>query len=78
MRLGRALRWTKCLVIGPVRLYQLTLSRFTGGCCRYTPSCSSYMIEAVERRGVVVGTTKGIWRICRCHPFARGGWDPVE
>jgi len=78
MELGRLLRWTRYLVIGPVRLYQLTLSPYIGWCCRYTPSCSNYMLQAVERYGLLKGTAKGVWRICRCHPFARGGYDPVE
>ncbi len=62
----------------PVRLYQLTLSRWLGGQCRFVPTCSQYLIEAVRRKGIVRGTAKGIWRICRCHPWSKGGWDPVE
>jgi hypothetical protein len=70
-----ALRW---LYLRPVRLYQLTLSRWTGGHCRFQPTCSQYLIDAVTKRGIIIGTAKGLWRICRCHPWSKGGWDPVE
>jgi hypothetical protein len=66
------------LLIGLARLYQLTLSRWLGGQCRYLPTCSEYFIEAVRRHGAVRGGLKGLWRLLRCHPFARGGYDPVE
>ena len=46
--------------------------------CRFRPTCSQYMIEAIEKKGIVRGVTKGLWRICRCNPFSRGGWDPVD
>lgn len=61
-----------------VRLYQTTLSPLLGGRCRFVPSCSEYCIEAVRTRGVVVGGLMGLWRILRCHPLARGGYDPVD
>ena len=60
-----------------VRLYQATLSRFLGGQCRFDPSCSRYCIEALRRRGAIVGSALGLWRVLRCHPFCRGGYDPV-
>lgn len=60
-----------------VRLYQATLSRFLGGQCRFEPSCSRYCIEALRSRGAIVGTALGLWRVLRCHPFCRGGYDPV-
>ncbi len=61
-----------------VRLYQATLSRWLGGRCRFTPSCSEYFIEAVRKRGPLIGTFKGLWRILRCNPLCKGGYDPVE
>jgi putative membrane protein insertion efficiency factor len=64
------------LVIALVRLYQWTLSPLIGRQCRFQPTCSQYMIEAVRKYGLVRGVAKGVWRICRCHPFARGGFDP--
>ena len=66
------------LYLLPVRLYQLTLSRWLGGQCKYLPTCSEYFIESVRRKGIVRGTAKGLWRIARCHPWSKGGWDPVE
>lgn len=45
--------------------------------CKYTPSCSDYMAESIKKRGVVRGVLKGIWRILRCNPWSRGGYDPV-
>lgn len=65
-------------VISLVRLYQLTLSPMVGGHCRYQPTCSAYFIQAVRKHGFWIGTGKGVWRILRCHPLARGGYDPVE
>jgi putative membrane protein insertion efficiency factor len=59
-----------------VRLYQITLSPWLGGCCRYQPSCSQYMIVAVRKYGPWQGTWRGICRICRCHPWRAGGFDP--
>ena len=59
-----------------VRIYQKTISPLYGDVCRYEPSCSHYFIGAVEKYGVIVGSIKGIWRICRCNPFSKGGIDP--
>jgi putative membrane protein insertion efficiency factor len=59
-----------------VRLYQLTLSPIVGRHCRFQPTCSNYMIGAVEKYGALRGTLKGVWRIIRCNPFCRGGFDP--
>ena len=70
-----AVRWVYLL---PVRFYQATLSRWVGGQCRFQPTCSQYFIEAVRSKGIIRGTAKGLWRICRCNPCSRGGWDPVE
>ena len=64
------------LLIKSVRLYQIFLSPIMGQQCRFSPSCSAYFIEAVEKHGAIVGSAKGIWRICRCNPFNRGGHDP--
>jgi hypothetical protein len=65
------------VLIGLVRVYQATLSPLIGRHCRFQPTCSNYFIEAVRLRGPLVGAMLGIWRILRCHPFSRGGFDPV-
>jgi len=64
-------------LIGLVRAYQATLSPYLGRHCRFQPTCSQYFIEAVRLRGPLVGAILGVWRILRCHPFSRGGYDPV-
>jgi uncharacterized protein len=60
-----------------VRLYQVLLSPFLGGRCRYLPSCSEYAIEALRIHGAIRGSALAVKRIGRCHPFARFGYDPV-
>ena len=60
-----------------VRGYQVTLSPMFGNCCRFTPSCSNYMLEALRVHGAFKGTLLGLWRIMRCHPFGSSGYDPV-
>ncbi|MCR4411401.1 MAG: membrane protein insertion efficiency factor YidD [Thermoguttaceae bacterium] len=64
------------VLIGLVRVYQWTLSPLVGRQCRFYPTCSNYFIGAVRKYGAVRGTARGIWRICRCHPFHPGGYDP--
>ncbi|MGR3311571.1 MAG: membrane protein insertion efficiency factor YidD [Candidatus Brocadiales bacterium] len=61
-----------------IKIYQLCISPFLSRACRYEPTCSQYMIEAVQKKGVLLGLCKGIWRILRCHPFGGAGCDPVE
>ena len=63
-------------VILGVRGYQLLISPWLGQNCRFVPSCSAYMIEAVEKYGVIRGVWKGLRRIGRCHPLHPGGFDP--
>ena len=60
-----------------VRAYQLAISPYIGAHCRYTPTCSTYFIEAVEKYGALKGSWLGIKRILRCHPGRPGGYDPV-
>lgn len=60
-----------------IRLYQVTLSKFLGGQCRYWPTCSHYGLEAYREHGVVRGTWLTARRVLRCHPFVKGGYDPV-
>lgn len=70
-------RFPARLLIMLVRLYQLTLSPYLGRQCKFIPTCSEFFIEAVENHGAAKGSWLGICRICRCHPFSCGGFDPV-
>ncbi len=74
----------KVLAIGLIRLYQKTLSPDHGWfhtasapVCRFTPTCSDYMIEAIQIHGIIAGSWMGLRRIGRCHPYHPGGYDPV-
>ena len=60
-----------------VRLYKKILSPILPNSCRFTPTCSSYAIEAFEKRGFFAGFILTVWRILRCNPFCKGGYDPV-
>lgn len=60
-----------------IRGYQLALSPILGGSCRFTPSCSVYASEAIDRHGAFRGSVLAIKRIARCHPLCHGGYDPV-
>lgn len=61
-----------------LKLYRLLLSPFVPTACRFYPTCSSYMIEAIEKKGLLRGTGLGLVRLCKCHPFHPGGFDPVK
>jgi len=63
--------------ISLVRAYQLLLSPFAGGACRFEPSCSAYATTAIEEHGLGRGLRLALRRVARCHPFAEPGFDPV-
>jgi uncharacterized protein len=65
------------LLVAVIRLYQLVLSPWFGGCCRFYPSCSKYASEAIEQYGALKGTGMAVRRVLKCHPFHPGGVDPV-
>ena len=67
----------KRLLIRLVRFYQKGISPLKPPCCKYIPTCSQYAVEALERFGALKGTALAVWRILRCNPFSRGGYDPV-
>lgn len=74
------------IAIAIIRIYQKTLSfdhgifkgRFPYGYCRFKPTCSEYAIAALEKHGFIRGGLKAVWRVLRCNPFNKGGWDPLE
>ena len=67
----------KKLIVKIFRFYQKYISVYTRPHCRFIPVCSSYAIEAVEKYGGVKGLILTVWRILRCNPFCKGGYDPV-
>lgn len=67
----------KRLLVRLVRFYQKGISPLKPPCCKYIPTCSQYAVEALERFGALKGTALAVWRILRCNPFSRGGYDPV-
>ncbi len=68
----------KQLLIGLIRLYQRLISPLSGPHCKYLPTCSHYAVEAIDRYGAFKGLLRALWRIMRCNPFSRGGYDPVR
>jgi uncharacterized protein len=66
------------IIIGALELYQRFISQFLLIPCRYTPSCSEYMIQAILYHGIIRGFSLGIMRIFRCHAFAKGGDDQID
>ncbi len=67
----------KKLLLRMIRFYQTKISPLKKPCCKYVPTCSQYGVEAIERFGSFKGTALTVWRILRCNPFSRGGYDPV-
>ena len=67
----------RLLALGLIRLYQLLVAPALPPACRFVPSCSRYTYQAVERYGALRGLWLGLRRLCRCHPFNPGGYDPV-
>ncbi len=65
------------VMLGAIRFYRRAISPFTPPACRFTPTCSAYAAEAVERHGTMRGGWLAMRRILRCHPFGRYGFDPV-
>jgi uncharacterized protein len=70
-------RLAQFLLLGLVHAYRYTLGPLLGGQCRYHPTCSAYALEALRQWGSVRGTWMTLRRILRCHPFVKGGFDPV-
>ncbi len=70
----------KNLILALLKFYRLTISPSRLGLkvCRFEPSCSKYTYEAVSKYGILKGGLLGFWRVCRCNPFSKGGYDPVK
>lgn len=68
----------KKILIKLIRFYQRYISHLKwGGHCIYIPTCSQYAVEALEKHGIIKGGLLSVWRILRCNPFSKGGYDPV-
>jgi putative membrane protein insertion efficiency factor len=67
----------KRVLIWMIRFYQTNISPTKAPCCKYIPTCSQYGIEAIEKYGAVKGGILALWRVLRCNPFSKGGYDPV-
>ena len=63
---------------GLILIYKKTLSKMLGASCMYTPTCSMYTFDAIEKYGLALGSIMGTRRILRCNPLAKGGFDPVK
>lgn len=67
----------KKLLLALIKFYRSAISPHTAPSCKYTPTCSQYGLEAIERFGALKGSALTIWRVLRCNPFSKGGYDPV-
>ena len=61
-----------------IAIYKRFYNPLFANSCKYVPSYSAYMVQAIKKRGYLVGTMMGLWRLVRCNPFSRGGYDPVK
>lgn len=68
----------RTIAIGLIRIYKLVISPLLPSACRFHPTCSEYMRDAIEKHGVLKGVGMGLRRLSRCHPFHQGGFDPVR
>ncbi len=65
------------VILSMIKIYQKTVSQVTLPSCRFLPTCSQYTYEAIDKHGIFKGTYLGIYRLIRCNPFNRGGYDPI-
>jgi putative membrane protein insertion efficiency factor len=74
----REMKLPRVIAIGLIRGYKLIVSPLLPSACRFHPTCSEYMKDAIEKHGVLKGVGLGLRRLSRCHPFNQGGFDPVR
>ena len=67
----------KTIFVFPIKIYQKLISPFLGSSCRFTPTCSHYAIEVIDKFGIIKGTFLSIKRILKCNPFGSSGYDPI-
>jgi len=70
-------KWLRDFAILLVRGYRRFVSPWLPPACRFYPTCSEYAMQALESHGLLRGTALAIWRLARCHPFSKGGFDPI-
>ena len=78
--------YSRYLVIKILKIYQKTISfdhgflkhKYPFGYCRFKPTCSEYAIKAIEKYGIIKGGRKAVWRVLRCNPWNKGGYDPLK
>ena len=68
----------KRLIISLIKFYRRNISPMSGPNCRFIPTCSEYALQAINKYGIFKGGIMSIWRILRCNPFSKGGFDPVK
>jgi uncharacterized protein len=74
----RQIKLPRVIAMGLIRTYKLVISPLLPSACRFHPTCSEYMKDAIEKHGVWKGVGMGLRRLSRCHPFHQGGFDPVR
>jgi putative membrane protein insertion efficiency factor len=72
------MRVVRPVAVAPIRAYQRLISPLFASRCKYYPSCSDYAAQAIERFGILRGLVLAAWRLLRCNPWSRGGFDPVD
>ncbi len=68
----------KKVVLSLIKFYRKSISPGRSPCCRFTPTCSQYALDAINKYGVIKGSLMALYRILRCNPFCKGGYDPVK
>jgi uncharacterized protein len=75
---GRVARTARTAMTAPIEVYRRVISPGLPQRCRYEPTCSSYAVQAIHEYGIPRGLVLAVWRLLRCNPWSRGGYDPVK